>query len=161
MIITKKLHIGVDVGGVLIKKSSRGRKGNLSEDTEFDDDNVQWIDDSVRVLTELNKSFTISIISFCGIEREVSTRKVLSSISHIVPEERWFFTRSRKEKAKICNDNKINVMIDDTQEVMDILKSNCPGIKLIWFCPPMKTRNKKMYLVQSWNEIENLLIHHE
>jgi len=110
--MNKKLAI--DVGGVLIEKKDRS-----GPDTNFDLDNVKWIDGALDAVRILSQNYDLYILSFCGKRTEMETREALrSKIAKWIPEEKWIFTRKREHKVDQMQKHGITWLIDDTASII-------------------------------------------
>jgi hypothetical protein len=124
VILSFAMKIAIDVGGVLIDMSG--------EDTNFDPNAVVWMPRALEAIKALSTQHELYILSFCGRRREMETRvalrhKVLDSI----PEKRWFFTRHRLAKRRVMRQLKLDVLVDDTEEVVQHVRND--GIRVLWF----------------------------
>lgn len=148
------MRIGVDIGGVIVKKDYEDK----DEDTTFNQSHPMFFDHCFEVLKELSERHKLFIISYCGRKREEETRKVLLEVGldKIIPEEHWYFVRSRKAKLEPARRLNLDIMIDDTQEIHDLLLSNLKGITGIWFNGQGKSR-KRLLVVDGWDEIRGIL----
>ena len=117
--------IAIDVGGVLIEK--KNRNGN---DTNFDIDDVKWIDGALQAIEKLSQCYDIYILSFCGKKTEMETRLALKKeVSRLVPESKWIFTRAREHKVKKMKEYNITTLVDDTPSIIQwVMEANLKGI---------------------------------
>ena len=122
-----KPKLAIDVGGVLVEK-----KDVKGPDTNFDLDHVKWIPGALEALPILASKFDLHILSFCGKKTEQETREALANseiISKLIPRWKWIFTRERAYKVDRMLERDIGILIDDTQEIIDLVYScNMMGI---------------------------------
>ena len=133
--------IGCDIGGVI---------RNMVND--------QPIDNGIETLYKLSINNKIIFISKC---KEAYKEKVTLWLKkYKLDHFPIFFCESYDDKAKIAEDNKIDIMIDDK---IQVLRNFPTKIKKIWFCSDMKklagTKKHQPELFNifiitiSWNEI--------
>lgn len=111
------MKIAIDVGGVLIEKSNIA----TNEDTTFDKKNINWVEGSIDAAKTLAKNgYTLYILSFCGKKREIETIEALTKVGfeEWIPRENWIFVRNRRLKADEMTKHGIDILIDDTNEVV-------------------------------------------
>lgn len=111
------MKIAIDVGGVLIEKSDVA----TSEDTTFDKEHVNWVEGAIEAVKKLaTDGHTLYILSFCGKKREIDTIEQLikAGFEAWIPRENWIFVRNRRLKAPEMTKHEIDILIDDTNEVV-------------------------------------------
>lgn len=118
--------LAIDVGGVLIAK-----KHEAGPDTNFSVDNVQWLPGALEAVDALAASYEISILSFCGKKTEEETRVALGAIRHVVPEERWIFTRKREHKVREMKKRDIPTLVDDRLDIVEDVRKH--GLAAVHF----------------------------
>jgi hypothetical protein len=108
-------RLAIDVGGVLIAK-----KYEDGADSNFDSNNVKWLDGALAALETLSSDYDyeLYVLSFCGKKTEMETRQALQQVRHLIPEERWIFTRKREHKAREMKGRGIPVLIDDREDII-------------------------------------------
>lgn len=110
-----KTKIAIDVGGVLLEKKDRN-----GADTNFDVDDVKWLPGALDAVKKLKDLYDVYILSFCGKKTEMETREALRKfVAQDVPEDKWIFTRNRAHKAPRMLENGIDILIDDTEQIID------------------------------------------
>jgi 5'(3')-deoxyribonucleotidase len=116
-------RLAIDVGGVLIAK-----KDQSGADTNFDE--VKWLPGALESVKELSKHFDLYILSFCGKKTEQETRDALrSEVLPYIPESKWIFTRKREHKVLRMQELSIDILIDDTLEIIEaVTKANLKGV---------------------------------
>ena len=118
------MKIAIDVGGVLIEKSISEQVG---EDTVFNPNDIQWVPGALDAIRTLATSgHILYILSFCGKRREMETRIALktSGVDTWINESNWFFVRNRRLKAPCMKEHNLELLIDDTHEVVKHCRSN-------------------------------------
>jgi hypothetical protein len=105
--------LAIDVGGVLIAK-----KHEDGADTNFDESNVKWLDGALAAVESLSANHELYVLSFCGKKTEMETRRALGAVKHIIPEERWIFTRKREHKVREMKNRAIPTLIDDREDII-------------------------------------------
>jgi hypothetical protein len=122
-----KVKLGIDVGGVLIEK-----KDSMGADTNFSPEDVKWVPGALAAVEKLQDRYDLYILSFCGKKTEAETREALGhGVAHIIPEDKWMFTRKREHKVKRMKENGISILIDDTKDIIDLVTA--AGLVGIWF----------------------------
>jgi len=153
------MKIGIDIGGVIIDRS------NDAEDTSLFGDNylnAKPLDGAFASIKELAGVPTeIHLVSKCG---ERVQKRSLEWLKHndfygmtgVLP-ERVHFCRERHEKRGICEELKLDVMIDDRLEVLSYLV-DVVG-KLICFKPSLSEVSRfwgkvpRVVLVSGWRDV--------
>jgi len=106
--------IAIDVGGVLIEKKRQNGK-----DTNFDIDDIKWVPGALNAVQTLCKKYDVYILSFCGKKTENETRQALrKEVAKYIPENKWLFTREREHKIDKMKALNIDLLIDDTLEII-------------------------------------------
>lgn len=150
-----KLTIGLEINGILFEHEN----GNEKEQE------LKWVPDALSTCKKLAKSrHTLYLLSHCGPKREAAIIKELkeSKFDQIVPEANWIFVRSRSEKALLCREKALNVMIDERFDVMrEIMNKSPETATLVWFRgewgDPKHSPPAKLKIVNEWKDILALL----
>ena len=142
----KKLKIGCDIGGVVMRM--------------FSEDSVVGAFEGIECLMQEGHPFIF--ISKCGESFQSYLVKWLqmNNLGHI----QAYFCKSYDGKIGIANSQKIDIMIDDKIQVLRTFPST---IKCLWFCDDAKkiSSTKKhqpelfetLHLVGNWNEVLDLI----
>lgn len=142
--------IGIDVGGVI-----------LEYDTHFSskrETNPKFVENSLETISELNTKYELFIISYCNEITETKIRSILKNSKIQIPENKWIFTRTKSEKADVCLQYSIDLLIDDTYQVHQALFCKCPFVKRVWFNPNLNSHpHHEHIVVNNWNDIRTLL----
>lgn len=115
------MKIAIDVGGVLIEKSGT----SADEDTVFDPSHVNWVEGAIDAVQALAATNTLYILSFCGKKREVETveQLIAAGFEKWIPHENWIFVRNRRLKAGQMIEHEIDMLVDDTTEVVNTCRA--------------------------------------
>lgn len=144
------MKIAIDVGGVLIEKGANGVA--TEEDTVFDPTNVNWVEGAIDAIRALaTPANTLYILSFCGKKREAETVEQLlaAGIQKWIPQENWIFVRNRRLKAGQMVEHEIDVLVDDTAEVVNTCRAI--GKRVIHF------RGHGSDSAATWGDVARLL----
>jgi hypothetical protein len=151
----QKLNIGIDFGGVLSVHDKKDDKKDIDGQNIIEHKNTSInmphaIETLLRLKEDGNKLY---LISFCGKKRAIETHDAIinSEIKDIF--EREFYVKNIEYKKYICQLVNCDIMIDDTCEILDSVKSFCPNITTILFNNEDKDRN--------WNGIYNFITNFE
>ena len=147
--------IGIDIGDVAVQKGTEYENDTGQYMVEFMDDFLE----SIKILSESNN--ILYFISYCGNRREKQIRDFFQRTKKIldyIPEERWIFVRDKMDKAPICIQHKITVMIDDNIEICtDVFKRSPTTRHVILFTE--KTVNiKNIKRLCEWKSVVNYII---
>lgn len=149
------MKIAVDVGGVIIKKdySDVSKEDTLIAGVEF----AQIFENAHQVMKDLSEKHELWILSFAGANREVQTKQILRKhkFNEIIPEERWIFVRSRREKLPAMRQYNLDLLIDDTEQIIKML--NKEGIKTIWFGTDKYSKFGKVQ-ARHWLDVKSILM---
>ncbi len=129
-----KLRIALDAGGVIFSHSH-------SEDNKEDTSQVtNWMNGAIDTIRALSKEgHTLFVNSFAGkATGQATTKEILDKLGDVFTPERIVIVKNRNLKYKPCIDLKIDVMVDDREDVLDsisqeCLKRNLPCPRLILF----------------------------
>jgi hypothetical protein len=114
-----KERIAIDVGGVLIEK-----KDKSGPDTNFDVDNIRWMQGALDAVKSLSQHFDLYILSFCGKKTELETREALRTcVIEYIPESKWIFTRDRTHKVPRMQELDITTLVDDTWQIISSVEN--------------------------------------
>lgn len=149
-------RVGIDVGGVIIRKDY----SSVEEDSSFDPEKTRFVEKSLETIAKLSQKYDLYIVSYCGKKREEQTRNALRAVNISIPEEKWYFTRSRQEKGPVCSKLELDYFIDDTEQVVRIVSKACPQCKILWFASNKKLPGNVFNVspVLSWVDVENKLL---
>lgn len=147
------MRIGIDVGGVLVEKDGRG-----GGDTSFEESGPRFVIGALEAVNKLaSEGHLLYIVSFCGAQMEARTRVALRSAGLAIPEERWYFTKSRPEKGPVCAKLGLDVFVDDTEPVVRVVSQACPNARVLWFRGVFKPRTAKfadnVAPVSDWEQV--------
>jgi hypothetical protein len=112
-----RLHIAIDVGGVIICKDDPH-----GDDTNFDVNNVDWMPGVFSSIAQLHLAgHHLCILSFAGKRHEQATRQALrtSPIVRYIPESQWHFVRHINAKPRIMKKEHCHLLIDDRSDTID------------------------------------------
>ena len=145
------LLIGVDYGGVCSAASDRYE----TEPTDLSVENGINVPDCLETLHLLkSQGHRLVLISFCGKQRSISTRKYFYKIDN--PFTELYFVRKRDYKTHVCKKLQVDVMIDDR---LDILMT-IPPTQTIQFGSHESNSLVKFTptrVVQTWREIPDII----
>lgn len=120
-----KTAIGIDVGGVIIDRVNDGSDTSFFGANYLSTTAVPYVFDSIARLSKAG--FTIYVVSKCGehVQKKTCTWLRHHNFQRItgVPENRWYFCESRKDKAEICRNLGITHFVDDRLEVLSYLET--------------------------------------
>jgi hypothetical protein len=142
-----KLNIGIDFGGVL---SIHDKEENIVEHKNTSINMPHAIETLLKLKEDGHKLY---LISFCGKKRAIETHDSIinSEIKDVF--EREFYVKNIEYKKYICHLVDCDIMIDDTSEILESVKSFCPNITTILFNDNNKDKN--------WNDIYIFIINFE
>jgi len=124
------MNIRLDAGGVLfICGASR------SEDTDQTSKFIPGCIEYVHKLAE--DGHTLIVNSFAGKARGVETKKSIRQHLPWILDKNVFVVDDRKKKWIICNEHKLDIMVDDRHNVLETIEenfrqANLPCPILIW-----------------------------
>lgn len=139
-------RLAIDIGGVIIKKDYN----RPNQDTAIlDEYNVRFFEDSYDVIKELSEYYELYILSFCGRRREEQSRVALriGGYNRLIPEDKWLFVRNRLDKLDSMLDNGIDILIDDTWQIVRHIRD--AGLRCIHF---RNSRRKGDY-AENWKHV--------
>lgn len=143
------IRIGIDVGGVI-----------LQYDPNFCNlDTCAFVKDALIIIKEImDKGYDTYIVSFCSLVIENKVRKILIENKCPIPEDKWIFTRTRKEKSDICIKYELNALIDDTLQIHQYLLNDCPNVYRLWFSGNIKDKPKhKHHILNNWLDTKQFI----
>lgn len=169
MSTTSRPRIGVDVGGVILIRDGKYEtvkskwQGNKDKEKKKKKENKEKyshregivVPDALQALNTLSQEFDLYIVSYCKEPREISSRVNLRrfGIDQVIPEERWKFVRKRVEKARICQEEKLDALVDDRRDILDHLAREVPNVQRFWFNGKKEDNHlgpNKHVIVEGW-----------
>ena len=155
--------LGIDVGGVIIKKIDD------SKDTSFDKDflmtpEVHGAVESIRRIIDIRFGSNVYLISKCGPEVQALTRRWLEA--HFFEKtglspNNVFFCLKREQKKEICDALGVTHFIDDRLEVL----SHLVAVDNLYLFQPVQAEVQKfsqhldrVNIVNSWEELQGKLL---
>lgn len=153
------LKIGIDMGGVLANKSK-----DYEDDTKEHKGLIN-VDDALDTLLSLKPSgHELYLVSFCGKRRARATREGINKMYPKLFDE-LYFVKKKTYKKDIIRHLGLDVMIDDTMDILLSCQDDCRDTQLIHFTGAMdkdspyrkKDENYKGWVCDTWEEIEKLI----
>ena len=117
------MRIGIDIGGVIVKKVSHDEDTSFFSDNFLNTPEVEGALSSIRVTLETFGIKNVFVVSACG---PVVQKKSIEWLAHHnffgqtrFLEENVYFCRARLDKAPICRALGISCFIDDRVDVLE------------------------------------------
>lgn len=177
-------RIGIDVGGVILHrdntdfgKSHLTRAGKHTKKILEKKEKKQILEapflphakETISLLAESRDKkndsplYQLFIVSYCKSATQEHTRKILRTHGFMawIPESNWLFVDDRKDKAKMCANYGLDMMIDDRYDVLENIRVSCASLSvgLWWFGGETrkKCNPKHMIIVKDWLHVQSLL----
>ena len=183
-----KVRVAVDVGGVLVVHdptpappppgSNEAPRPVLDGEPTVSEPKI--MPGAIAGLKALvaDEKVELYVVSYCGYPREVQSRAVMKKhgIDKYIPEDRWFFTRTHEDKGRACEQEGINLMVDDGYHNHELIRDEAPDvIEGVWLYPSdvkphqaekmakqFNTLDHDRYLLvpaASWKQVAHQIIH--
>lgn len=167
----KSLRVGVDIGGVIFVRDKndfkpikmtdgKQKKKILATRKKIQEQkDKMYVVDAIDGLQKLAAIHTVFLISYCQSSMEEICRKDLrrENIPIIISEERWIFVQKRQAKALVCQELKMDMMIDDRLDVLNYIRQLCGDtVQTFWFAGDPSIKSKHT-VVKDWQTLSKHL----
>lgn len=161
--------VAIDVGGVICKRAPLGS----NEDTLLGENwkHVQPQEGCVEAVALLVKTLGVDNVFILSKASDVMSKRTRAWLDYIgffrstgLPSAQVHFVLKREDKAILCQQMKIDCMIDDHIDVLTPFLRNCILSKLVLFDPDPSHQNNahsyhpSVYIALSWPDVTSLLL---